>query len=72
MSAIPLQSSNKLQPEMGPGAAETARYTKEMLESLRKIALQQEQLLLAHLLDLAALEARVQGESQAQETLFPG
>lgn len=43
---------------MGP--KETAAYTKEMLDSLRKIALQQNQHLLAHLLDLAALEAKAQ------------
>ena len=48
---------------------ETARYTQEMLESLKKIALRQKQCLLAHLLDLAALEAKAQGD---QETSFPG
>jgi hypothetical protein len=56
------------------GPVETAQYTKEMLESLRKIALQQKQILLAHLLDLAAVEAKALGESQTQtqETLLPG
>jgi len=50
---------------------ETASYTRDMLESLRKIAIQQNQGLLAHLLELAAVEARVQGRSQAQDTLLP-
>jgi len=54
------------------GARETALYTKEMLESLRKIALQQNQQLLAHLLELAAVEAKAQSELQDQETLLPG
>jgi hypothetical protein len=49
--------------------AETARYTLQMLESLQKIALQQNQSLLAHLLHLAALEAKVQGD---QDTALPG
>jgi hypothetical protein len=47
--------------------AESARYTGEMLESLRKIALKQNHGLLAHLLGLAAMEARHLGD-QAQET----
>ena len=47
--------------------AESARYTGEMLESLRKIALKQGQGVLAHLLGLAAMEARHQG-AQAQDT----
>jgi hypothetical protein len=38
--------------------AESARYTKEMLESLRKIALGQGHALLAHLLGVAAMEAK--------------
>ena len=46
-----------------PGAtispAESARYTAEMLETLRKIAVQQRQLVLAHLLELAQAEARM-------------
>lgn len=48
--------------------SETARYTHEMLESLRKIALQQGQGLLAHLLELAAMEAKAQAD---QETALP-
>jgi hypothetical protein len=51
--------------------AETAEYTSDMLESLRKIAVRQGQSLLAHLLELAALEARFQGLSQAQDTRLP-
>jgi hypothetical protein len=50
--------------------AETARYTLEMLQSLRRIATQQKQGLLAHLLELAAVEAKIQ--SEAQETVLPG
>ena len=51
---------------------ETARYTKEMLESLRKIALQQDQRLLAHMLELAALEAKNHCDPDDHETLLPG
>ena len=47
--------------------SESARYTREMLESLRKIAMSQEQSLLAHLLGLAAAEALFQAD-QAQDT----
>ena len=68
MMTPPLQSSSQLLPEMGP--AETAQYTKETLESLRKIALQQRQVLLAHLLELAVVEAKAL--AQGQETRFPG
>jgi hypothetical protein len=50
-----------------PTPPETARYTREMLESLRKIAASQNQGLLAHLLNLAAIEAKHLGD-QAQET----
>ena len=50
--------------------SETARYTFEMLESLRKLALNQQQSLLAHLLGLAAMEAKSQAE--AHETALPG
>ena len=51
--------------------AETARYTRDLLESLRKIALGQGQGLLAHLLGLAAMEAKHLGD-HAQETPPPG
>jgi hypothetical protein len=37
---------------------ETARYTGELLESLRKIAARQGQRVLAHLLELARFEAQ--------------
>lgn len=55
-----------------PDPAETALYTKEMLESLKAIAVRQRQPLLAHLLDLAAMEAKTLGESYPRDTLFPG
>ncbi len=51
--------------------AETARYTRDLLESLRKIALGQGQGLLAHLIGLAAAEARHLGD-QVQDTPPPG
>jgi len=52
--------------------AETARYSKDLLDSLRKIALQQGQSLLAHLLSLAAQEAKALSESgYDQETRLP-
>ncbi|HEY0283435.1 MAG TPA: hypothetical protein VGC27_12525 [Rhizomicrobium sp.] len=70
MITTPLQSGSQKLPEMGP--AETAQYTKETLESLRKIALKQKQVLLAHLLELAAVEAKALAQSQSQETRFPG
>jgi len=52
--------------------AETARYTRDLIESLRKIALQQGQSLLAHLLGLAAMEAKALSDGDyAQETRLP-
>jgi hypothetical protein len=54
--------------ELSP--AETAQYTAELVESLRKIAAKQGQTLLAHFLELAAFEARTQA-TQAQETRLP-
>ena len=54
------------------GPTQSAQYTTEMLESLKKIALRQNQRLLAHLLDLAAIEAKSLCGSHDQETLFPG
>ena len=50
---------------------ETARYTSDLLESLRKMALGQGQGLLAHLLGLAVMEAKALA-AQAQETRPPG
>ncbi|HUJ02692.1 MAG TPA: hypothetical protein VLW75_03570 [Rhizomicrobium sp.] len=41
-----------------PTPAESARYTKELLDSLRAIALRQDQHVLAGLLDAAAREAK--------------
>ena len=46
-----------------------ASYAYDMLVSLRKIALQQGQTVLAHLLYLAAVEAKVQAD---QDTSLPG
>lgn len=52
--------------------AETARYTEEMLESLNRIAIRQGQSLLAHLLTLAAVEAKIQSTQADHETALPG
>jgi hypothetical protein len=66
------RSSHPPDPPSDPiSPADTARYTAEMLESLRKIAVKQGQALLAHFLELAAVEAKAQANSQAQETLPP-
>jgi hypothetical protein len=51
--------------------ADTARYTHDLIESLRKMAMGQGQTLLAHLLGLAAVEAKHLA-AQAQETRLPG
>jgi hypothetical protein len=52
--------------------AETARYSRDLIESLRKIALQQGHSLLAHLLGLAALEAKALGDGDyAHDTRLP-
>jgi hypothetical protein len=71
----------------GPAtAADFAVYTRDMLESLRKIARQQELCILAHLLELTQAEATLiirhyqcqhpdKGKGppvQAQQTRFPG
>ena len=52
--------------------AETARYTEEMLEGLSRIAIRQGQPLLAHLIDLAVVEAKIQGGQDDQDTALPG
>lgn len=66
-------SASKNQPfQQIPDPAETALYTKDMLESLKVIAVKQKQPLLAHLLDLAAMEAKSLGESYPRDTLLPG
>jgi hypothetical protein len=56
----------------GFSPADTARYTEEMLSSLSRIARRQGQALLAHLLDLAAVEAKIQGSQADQDTALPG
>lgn len=56
---------NEVTPLRLPDPSESAQYTKDMLESLRKIAIQQRQPLLAHLLDLAALEAKTLGDVES-------
>jgi hypothetical protein len=53
----------------GMGPAETARYTAELLDSLRKIADRQGQAVLAHLLELARFEAQA---LTALRTTTPG
>ncbi|HWA90761.1 MAG TPA: hypothetical protein VG889_12035 [Rhizomicrobium sp.] len=61
-------------PDPPPGPitpADTARYTADLLDSLRKMAIKQEQVLLAHFLELAAVEARAQAGRQDQETRLP-
>jgi len=64
--SVPSAQITKLPP------AESARYSKDLIESLRKIALQQGHGLLAHLLGLAALEAKALAERDyAQETRLP-
>jgi hypothetical protein len=55
--------------EMTP--AQTAQYTSDLLESLRKIAFRQGQVLLAHFLEIAAVEARSQATTQDQDTRLP-
>lgn len=46
-------------------------YTADLVESLRKIALKQDQPLLAHLLELAAVEAKSLARDQDQDTRLP-
>ena len=59
-------------PRVALSPADTARYTRDLIESLRKIALQQGQSLLAHLLELAAMEAKAQAETDyAHENRLP-
>jgi hypothetical protein len=70
-SSMSLRSTPPDPPAGGITPEDTARYTAEMIDSLRKLALKQGQALLAHLLSLAALEARAQADGQAQETRLP-
>jgi hypothetical protein len=62
-------SKDAAQAEITP--AQSAQYTGDLLESLRKIAFKQGQVLLAHFLELAALEARAQAAIQDQDTRLP-
>ena len=50
--SVPVPGREPISPQ------ETALYTADLVESLRKIALKQGQTLLAHLLELAAVEAK--------------
>lgn len=63
MNVAPRRSSEeqKKVPPLGP--TETARYTYELVVSLSRIAERQGQPLLAHLLEIAALEAKTQAEA---------
>ena len=59
-------------PDIALSPAETARYTRDLIESLRKIAVRQGQSLLAHLLGLAAMEAKALADGNySQETRLP-
>ena len=72
MASYPRSGQEGSRPPLPPFTpVESARYTREMLESLRKIALGQGHDLLAHLLELAALEAKSIAD-QTQETRLPG
>jgi hypothetical protein len=67
-------SHRSLPPDPSPSPitpADTARYTAELLDSLRKMALKQEQVMLAHFLELAAVEARAQVNLYAHDTRLP-
>jgi hypothetical protein len=55
-----------LSPHVSP--LESARYTADMLESLRRIALSHGQTVLAHLLELTQTEARLVARDCAQAT----
>ena len=66
VSALRLSQNTKITP------ADTARYSADLIESLRKMALQQGHILLAHLLGLAALEAKsLASRDYTQDTRFP-
>ncbi len=67
----PSSRTNYLQPRPPATPLDTALYTRDLLETLRKMALGQCHILLAHLLNLAALEAKAIAD-QAQETRLPG
>lgn len=66
VSTLRLPQNVKLTP------SETARYTRDLIESLRKIASQQGHSLLAYLLELAAIEAKALADGDyAQDTRLP-
>ena len=68
----PVAASLRPSPGVKLTPLESARYTRDLIESLRKIALQQDQSLLAHLLGLAAVEAKALADGDyAQETRLP-
>ena len=69
MSSSPRVTYHQPPPPATP--ADTARYTYDLLEALRKLAVGQGQTLLAHLLSLAAQEAKAIA-AQAQDTRLPG
>ncbi|MEJ1970778.1 MAG: hypothetical protein WDN03_19430 [Rhizomicrobium sp.] len=65
---MPYVHRHALPPPPGPiGPGETARYTRDLLETLKKMAHGQGHTLLAHLLTLAATEAKFIAD-QAQDT----
>ena len=54
-------------PPQGISPAETARYTSDLLENLRKMAVGQGQDILAHLLELARFEAKSLAKAEAEK-----
>ena len=58
-------------PQNAPSPVESAEYAHELIESLRRMAVEQGHALLAHLLKLAAFEAERLATVQRQETLLP-
>lgn len=73
MTIVPrrLAPEPAVQPPALLSPAETALYTRDILENLRKMAEKQGQMLLCHLLDMAAKEAKFLG-TQSQQTRLPG
>ena len=71
-SSDPAASTLRLPQNVKLTPNETARYTRDLIESLRKIASQQGHSLLAHLLELAAIEAKALADGDyAQDTRLP-
>lgn len=56
----------RLEDQISP--MESARYTADMLESLRRIAVSQGQTVLAHLLELSQAEARMAARQAVSST----